>query len=168
MQPYVMTIEGSIHVKGSITCGEQIVLPPGTVTDSAVAAGPVAATKTEQRQRLTYSQESATTTVSESKTIHVVHGATGTIQGFRAGSIVANIGAATITVDLKKNGTTVLTAPIPLNNTHAARQVVVGAISGGGAVVAGDVLEVTVVATAGGGTIGKGVFAEVIVDEKPV
>lgn len=165
--PYVLTVEGSLHVVGDITSGGKIVLPAGSVTSASVEpAAEIEATKTEQRQRLTYSQESATTTVSETKTIHVVYGTTGTLRGFRAGSIVANVGAATITVDLKKNGVSMLSAVITLNNSHTARQVVAAALASS-ALVAGDVLEITVVATAGGGTLGKGVFAEAIVDELP-
>lgn len=164
---YVATIDGDIHINGKLTCNS-IKLPVDTIADENVpGAANIAATKLEQRHRITYSQESATTVVTETRTVHVVHGATGTLRAFRAGSITANVGAATITADIKKNGVSVLTAVITLNNGHVARQVVAGAFSST-ALVAGDVLEVTIVATAGGGTLGKGVFAEVVLDEKAV
>ena len=94
----------------------------------------------------------------ESAQIHVVVGATGTLQKFSGGSVVANTGAATITVDLHKNGASILTAAIVLDNGDAAYAVVEGVISSS-SVVADDVLEVVITVNAGGGTLGKGVFA---------
>jgi hypothetical protein len=70
-----------------------------------------------------------------------------------------------VTVDLRKNGTTVLSAVITLNNANTARVAVAGALSVT-TLVAGDVLEV-VTATAGGGTLATGVFAIVTVNEMP-
>lgn len=163
---YVMTVDGDMHVQGKVTCNG-IVLPADSVGDAAIPTGAnVQAAKLEQRPKITYSQESATTAVAETRVIHVVHGATGTLRAFRAGSVVANIGGATITVDLKKNGSSILTLPITLDNTKTARQIVTAAIASAGLVV-NDVLEISIAVSAGGGTIGKGVFAEVVLDEKP-
>jgi hypothetical protein len=93
-----------------------------------------------------------------------VHGASATINSFKAGSVTACVGAATITVDLKKNGTSVLSAPITLNSSSTAYVVQSGTVTTT-SLVAGDVLEVVVTATAGGGTLGNGVFAVAQVDE---
>jgi len=142
-----------------------ILLPPGAVTAANIAAAAgVEATKLEHQHREIYQQESDTTSVSEDRVVHVVKGTTGDLKTFRAGSVVANIGAATITVDLHKNGSTILSAPITLDNGDAAYALVAGVISSE-PVVADDVLEVVVVATAGGGTVGKGVFASLDVFE---
>jgi hypothetical protein len=142
-----------------------ILLPSGSVTAANIAAAAgVEATKLEHQHREIYRQESDTTVVSEDRVVHVVKGTTGNLKTFRAGSVVANAGAATITVDLHKNGSTILTAPISLDNGDSAYDLVAGVISSE-PVVADDVLEVVVVATAGGGTIGKGVFASLDVHE---
>lgn len=142
-----------------------ILLPSGAVTAANIAAAAgVEATKLEHQHREIYQQESDTTSVSEDRVVHVVKGTTGDLKTFRAGSVVANIGAATITVDLHKNGSTILTAPISLDSGDAAYALVAGVISSE-PVVADDVLEVVVVATAGGGTVGKGVFASLDVFE---
>jgi len=142
-----------------------ILLPSGAVTAANIAAAAgVEATKLEHQHREIYQQESDTTSVSEDRVVHVVKGTTGDLKTFRAGSVVANIGAATITVDLHKNGSTILSAPITLDNGDAAYALVAGVISSE-PVVADDVLEVVVVATAGGGTVGKGVFASLDVFE---
>lgn len=98
--------------------------------------------------------------------IHVVKGATGTIISFCAGSVTPCAGAATCTLDLKKNGTTVLSAVITLNNTHSAYEVVEATLSTT-SVVTEDVLTVVVDAIDGGypaGTI-QGLFCELRINE---
>lgn len=103
------------------------------------------------------------TSASETKVIHYARAA-GSVTGFRAGSVVANIGAATVTVDLKKNGTTVLSAVITLDNANAAYTAEAGTISSA-SYVSGDVFTVVTVATAGGGTLATGVYAAADFDE---
>lgn len=118
------------------------------------------------QHRKIYAQESATTAAVESRVIHVTHGLTGTALAFKAGSVVANIGNSTISVDLKKNGSSILSAPISLTSSNTARQLVSGTISSPGLVV-GDVLEVSIAVSAGSGTLGKGVFCYLDLSEKP-
>lgn len=138
-------------------------IPDNTLLDAGVngAAG-IQATKLQHQHQKMYLQGSSTTTAAaDTKVIHAVYGATGTTVAFRAGCEVPCVGAATITVDLKKNGTTVLSAPISLSSAQAARAMVAGTISVPG-LVTGDVLEVVITATAGGGTIGTGLFAQLV------
>ncbi len=135
-----------------------IVLPSDCIGNAQVkSSDPIAADKLQHQHRAVYAQESATPAADEARVIHVVKGAAGTLKTFKAGSVVANIGAATVTVDLKKNGVSVLTAPISLDSGDAAYALVEGTISSA-AVAAGDVLEVVIDGTAGGGTLAKGVF----------
>jgi len=125
----------------------------------------VEATKLEHQHRCIYAQESATTAAAAlDEVIHVVKGANGTLKTFAAGNVVANIGAATITVDLHKNGVSILDAAIVLDNTDLTYIPRAGVIDTE-AVVADDVLEVVVTAADGGGTIGKGVFAYLDIHE---
>ena len=134
-------------------------LNPGCVSDTHVAAdADITATKLEHQHRAVYEQESDTTSAAETRVVHVVHGATGTLKAFKAGSITVCTSDATITVDLLKNGVSVLSAAIVLDSGNSVRVVEAGTISGP-SVVAGDVLEVDVAVSAGGGTIGKGAFA---------
>jgi hypothetical protein len=127
------------------------------------AAG-VEATKLEHQHRIPYAQPNTTATT-ETRVLYVCYGLTARVIDFRAGSIVACIGAATITLDVKKNGTTILSSVLTLNNANTARVAVAAALSGSPTLVAGDVLEVVVTATAGGGTIGTGLFANLTVEE---
>jgi hypothetical protein len=124
-----------------------------------VAAAGVQQTKLQHQNRGNLDQPNTTATT-ETKVVATIYGATGTILSFKAGSIAPCSGAATITLDLKKNGTTVLASVITLDNANAARVAEAGTLSVV-SLVAGDVLEIVVTATAGGGTIGTGLFAEV-------
>lgn len=163
------TFTDAVHMHGPVTIGiGGIVLPSSAVTaDAQVAAGAnIGGAKTIARQRRVFAQESATTVIDESRVIHVAHAA-GTLIAFEAGHVVAAIGGATTTIDLKKNGTTVLTAQIVLDSGDAARVVVAGTLSTT-AFVAGDVFEVSFLGATGGGTKGKGAFASLLLDENPV
>jgi hypothetical protein len=135
-------------------------IPAGTVTNAMVnASAAIAASKLQQPVRKTYAQESATNAAAESRTLHLVVGATATIVAFSAGAIVAALTTATATVDLKKNGSSVLSAPISLSNSQTNRQAVAGAVLST-ALVVGDVLEAVFTATASGGTLAKGLYCE--------
>lgn len=160
----VSTIEGALRVRGSLVA-DSISLPANTVGDAEVGtASPITADKLIHQYGPVFDQPNTTAT-SETRVIHVARGP-GTIVAFRAGTIAACSGAATITVDLKKNGTTVLSSVITLDNANTARVVEAGTISGTQTVGDGDVLEVVTVATAGGGTLGTGLFAQAIIREE--
>lgn len=155
---------GDLHVTGTISGGTTS-LSSGAVLNASVAANAgIDADKLEHRFQKVVAQESGTTSATEDRVVHVVHGTTGTVVAFEAGSVTACAGAATITVDLHKNGTTILSAPITLNSSSTAYIVQTATISSA-SLADGDVLEVVIVATAGGGTLGNGVFASVQLDE---
>ncbi len=140
-------------------------LPSATVGNDQVKAGAgVAASKLEHEHRVAYAQESDTTAAAETRVVHVVRGATGSIVSAAAGCVVANVGDATVSVDVTVNGSSVLTAAIEIDSADAARAVVDGAISSA-ALTAGDVVEIAVTVDAGTGTLGKGVFAQVNIRE---
>ena len=85
--------------------------------------------------------------------IYTVRGAQATIKAVKAGLLTACIGDATVTVDVKKNGTTILSAAIELSSAEAAREEKAGTLSVTSA-VATDVFEVVVTVDAGTGTLG--------------
>jgi len=161
------TINGDVLVNG-VLYAKQMAVPAGTITDAGVsAAAGIQSTKLQQQRGETYTQMAANATViAERRVVHVVYGATGLLLRFSAGSVVAHIGAAVCTVDLKKNGVSVLSAPITLNSSNVALTPVNATITTTG-LVAGDVLEVVTTATAGGGTLATGVFAQVDFQEDP-
>lgn len=78
----------------------------------------------------------------------------------------AAVGGATLSIDILKNGSTILSAPIAMSSSTALRTAVTGTLSSA-AVAAGDVFEVSVTATTGGGTLPVGLITELIFDEEP-
>lgn len=157
------TIEGDLRVRGTLQA-DYFTPPASSVGDTQInSADPISADKLKHQYLPGHSQPNTTATT-ETRVIHVARAA-GTIEGFRAGSIAACSGAATITFDLKKNGTTVLSSVITLDNANTARVIEAGTLSGSPTVAAGDVLEVVITATAGGGTLGTGAFCQAIVRE---
>lgn len=148
-------IEGTpITLRGAVIIDGSVALPASSVTNTSVtAAAGIDASKLEHRHRETYSQPNTTAT-SVTQVIYTA-AAAGTVNSFKAGSIVACIGAATVTVDLKKNGSTILSAVITLDSSNTAYVVEAGTINSA-AYVAGDMFTIVTVATAGGGTIATG------------
>lgn len=161
--PEPIRMPGDLYVTGNIGCATMSI-PANTVVNAAVSASAdITSTKLEMQRSFTYSQNG--TAASATIPIHVVYGATCSLVSIKAVSIVANIGAATVTVDLKKNGSSVLSAVITLDSANTARVAESGTITTAGG-VAGDLYELVIVATAGGGTLATGLGVTVIWSEK--
>lgn len=155
-------IDTDLNVQGHLT-SRTMKIPSGTVTNDAVnGSAAIAATKIQKPRLLEYGQNGTATTVTVP--IYVTNGATATVQGIKAGSIAACSGAATITVDLRKNGSTILSSVITLDNANTARIMESGTVSNS-ALVAADFLELVITATAGGGTLGTGLLVQVEIHE---
>lgn len=135
----------------------------GCVLDEHVGAGAnLDPAKMRHKHRKTYAQ--AGTAVAATVPLHVVVGATAVVKAVKVGSIVACTGDATLTVDVKKNGTTILSAVVTLNSANTARVVVAGTVSVTAAVV-GDFFEVVVAVSAGTGALAEGLAVEFEIDE---
>lgn len=130
--------------------------PAASITNAAVSAtAAIDATKLEHRHRITYAQPN---TSAADETIVIYNAkAAGTVNAFSAGSIAIAVGAATCTFDLKKNGTTILSAVITIDSGNTNYVAEAGTISSA-AYVAGDTFTVVIDGTAGGGTLPTGVF----------
>lgn len=160
--PDNVILQGNLNVTGTIT------VPAGSFPGTQLSTVTTAPTNTLRHQHsASFAQGSAATATAATQVVHIVRGLTGTIKEVAAGMIAANAGAATVTVDVKKNGTTVLTSPVSLTSATASGLVVLGAITTT-TLAQGDRLEVVITAAAGGGTLGTGLFARVTVDEDPV
>lgn len=157
-------IEGDTYQNGNFT-PKTFSPPAGCITDAAVvAAAGIAATKVDHQHREIITQTGSATSITQ--VIYRCYGATATLIEFAVGSIAIAIGGgANVTFDLKKNGTTVLSGVVTINASSVAYVGQTGTISVPG-LVAGDVLSVVTVATAGGGTLPTGLFAAVTVNEK--
>jgi len=123
-------------------------------------------TKLGQLFRPDYKTPSTLTVAAVTHNLYVARFA-GTLDELLVGTSVACIGGATITTDLKKNGTTVLSSTIVLNNANTARVGVLATINpAAAAYVAGDWFELVVTVAAGGGTIGTGYYAIATFNER--
>lgn len=154
-----------MHRVGEETVYEKTVTFQSPIVVPAAQQFPVAAMR--HQHLVPYSQVG--TTASETRTIRRVMGTTGLLKKFGVACKVSCIGAATITVDLKLNGTSVLSGgtPITLNSSSVAATPTYGTITTT-ALAAGDYLEQVIVATAGGGTIGTGFDSMLAMDEDVV
>lgn len=156
-------IDSDVYVNGSLTA-KTMVIPSAAVGDSQVqAAAGIAASKLEHQFEVTYSQDSTTDATVERRVIHIVKGATADLIAFAAGSVSIAVSAGNAVIDLLKNGTTVLSAPITLDsaNTNYVLENAAGYTSTD--LVAGDVLEFKV--TSVNATKPKGVFCRLTIRE---
>ncbi len=151
---------------GSVVLTAQTITPSdSSVTNSSVAANAaILATKLQHRNSAFYSDNSATTTATAVHPLYMIHGTTASVVALQCGNVVACVGAATIVVDLKKNNVSVLSSTLTLNSSNTARVAVPATINTAGA-VQGDLYELSVTATAGGGTVGTGFYARLTIDE---
>lgn len=141
-------------------------VPDSSFGDAQIGtANPINATKLKHQYVPTVSQVHGTAAATERRVVHVARAA-GEVAAIEAGITVAAVGAATVTVDLKKNGTTVLTSVITIDNGDSAYAEVTGSISSA-AYVAGDVFELVITATAGGGTLPQGLYVDTVFREGP-
>jgi len=157
-------LEGQTHVAGALTA-ESITLPAGTVTNAGVAAAAgISASKLEHQHQITLAQDNGSAATAQTRVVHVVYGATGTLQSIQAGCETACIGDSTIDVDVHVNGSSVLTATIELSSSESAYELVAGTFSDDD-LTADDVIEIVITVTAGTGTLGEGVFANLVLTE---
>jgi len=153
-------VEEDGQFRGTVTF-LHLVPSAGCVADAHVNpnAG-IKASKLQHQHREVYAQESAQAAAAEARVVHVVKGAAGKVRTIKAGCVTPCVGNATITVDLLKNGASILTATFDLTSSESAYELVAGTIDDD-ALEDGDVLEVDIAVNAGTGTPGKGVFVYV-------
>ena len=154
-----MNTVDNLLVRGVLQAGS-FTPPANSVGNSVVRAGdPIDAEKLEQQYVRTHGQAHGTNATAERRVLHVAQAA-GELFAIEAGVTVAATGNSTATVDLHKNGSTILSAPIVLDNTNAAYAGEAGTFSSQ-PYVAADVSEVVVTVSAGTGTLPQGVYAAV-------
>lgn len=154
-------IEGDLFVNGAIAC-TGFSPPASSITNAAVeAAAGIVATKLEHQDHSVYAQANGTNNTAKRQVVKIVYGATGDIIAVKARNTTTATAPDSTTVDVYKNGTTVLSAVITLN-AAAGTTVLSGTLSVS-TLVAGDVLEV--VTALSGTNVGQGVAVDVITRE---
>ncbi len=162
------TIQNDLVVLGQLS-SKTIVLPAGSVTDAnvSIATPAVQATKLQHQYEEHYAQSSLVTVAADQFVFHVVRGTTAQPLDFKSGCVTPCTGNATITVDLWRNGVTVLTATISLSSAQAAYALVAAAGFSVTSWNAGDVIEAKITTAVGTGVLGKGVFCNLHLREDP-
>jgi len=152
---------------GQISFEKTPVVPAGSFGDAQVGAtSPIDTPKLKHRFAQVYAQDKGAAAASVTgRVIHTAKAA-GSVASIDVGITQAAVGAATVTVDLKKNGATILTGVVTINNSHAAFAEVSGTISSA-AYALGDNFELVIVATAGGGTLPQGLYVHTVFNENP-
>ena len=164
----VSQIAGDHTFAGAIKFNQAPTLPASSFGDREFDSGdPLAVAKQRHQHVKSDGQASGSAATAVTKVLHVATGP-GTVTGFKAGPVVAAVGDSTVTVDLKKNGTTVLTGTVQIDSGDAAYASVAGAVvsSGSEDYVAGDVFTVVQTVSAGTGTLPQGVFWSATFDEE--
>jgi hypothetical protein len=163
MDPIIFPEGQDVIVKGDFK-PRSITYPAGGVNNAAVASdAAIETSKQRHRYRANYAQPNSTATA-ETRALHVAR-LPGTVRDVQVGSIAKAVGDSTVTVDIRKNGTTILTGVVTLNSSNTNRVAVPGTLSGSVTVAANDLLEAVIAISAGTGTLPTGVFLSVEVDE---
>lgn len=143
----------------------RLTAPIGCIPDNAVPAGAnINATKLMHRHEPVYTQQSGANVASERRFFYMARGSAETIQQIQVAVKQAITGNSTVTVDILKNGVSILSAVTTINNTLAAFANLAAAVTTSG-MVQGDCLEVNVVATAGTGTLPQGLVVLAQIDQ---
>lgn len=156
-----MQVNENAHFNGQLSC-RTIALPVASVGSQHIL-GFLAADVLGRPRKIVYSQRTTSDFADDERTLFTAD-APATVVSFKAGAITVAGASTSVSVDLKKNGTTILSAPIVLDNSQTARQKVAATISSA-ALVADDVLEVHMALT--GTNEPKGVFVELQINENP-
>lgn len=156
-------LNADIHVAGTLTANN-MVIPGNAVGNSQFKTGdPLAVTKQVHRVYPALKQTHGGAAVAQREVVRIAHAA-GTVSAVRAGVTVASTVDAEITVDVRKNGVSILASPLVLDSTDTAFTSALASISTA-SYSAGDFLEVVVTVDVAGGVLGQGLRVELVCDE---
>ena len=156
-------VDGDQTVRGTLR-PTGFVCPAGVIGSAAInASSPIEAAKLDHQYQRVLAQAHGTAATAERRVIHLAKAA-GSVVQVRAGVTVAAVGDATVSVDVRKNGATILSGAVSLTSAVAAFGHLDGSVSAA-PYVADDVFEVVITVSAGTGTLPQGVFAELVVRE---
>jgi hypothetical protein len=153
-----------LYVTGAARFGGPVGLPASTLAnESWNPSSPLAATNQQHQYAEVHGQAHGSSASAERRVLFIAHAA-GTLVAFKVTQVVAATGDSTATVNLLKNGTTVLSASVVINNSRAAFAVQTATIAAA-AYAAGDVFEIQITVSAGSGTLPQGVSALAVLRE---
>jgi len=160
----VVQHEGSMILLGELLGVTGIGYPAGSIENVDISASAAIAASKCQRGPVISGHQTGEAS-DETIVAFFCKGTTGTIKSFTVSNLTANSGSSTVTVDLKKNGTTVLSAAVTLNSSKAAFSETEGTVTTT-SLTDGDYLTVVINATQSGtDALATGVFWQIELDE---
>lgn len=155
---------GDARIGGAVIC-QTLDAAQASITNAMVKTNAdLGVEKMRHRHVITHAQPNTTATA-ETKAIYVASKAA-VVKEVKAGAIAAAIGDSTVTVDVKINGTTVLSSTIGLSSSDTAYVPLDGTINTSADDLTEDqVLTVVITVSAGSGTLPTGVFVSVTIEE---
>jgi hypothetical protein len=158
----VNRVEGDQVVTGEILGPTNIQYPAGKIDNAAVSStAAIAASKCQKSLRYTYFQPG---TMADATIVCFFALNTITFKHVRVTNLTACTGDATCTVDVKANGTTILSSVVTLDSSTAAYSERSGTITDTSA-ADGEYITVVIDATVGTGALGTGVMVQIDFDE---
>jgi len=163
----VNTINDNTYINGNLAC-KTFTPPSSCIRNSSIeASAGISASKLQHRFHKGHAQVHGSAATAERRVIHVVRGATATINSMRAGVVAAAVGDSTASVNLYKNGSSILAGGTPITLSSADADFALDSPGGftSTALVQGDILEIVQTISAGSGTLPQGVHSVVEIDE---
>lgn len=164
-----MAIDGQFQVPGDMFVNgtfraNAMDIPDNSVSNSTFdISAPLDATKQFHQYLVKLNQNGTAST--ETRTVHQAYGDGRLIVAY-ATIKTAAIGAATVTLDVKKNGTSILSGAWVIGNTTVAFGVSLGTLNPASQdYLQDDVFEITATAAAGGGTLPTGLLVTLVLRE---
>jgi hypothetical protein len=152
---------GDLHIKGTLKA-DKLTAPAKCIDNEHIADdADIEATKVVQQVYMEYRQPHGSAVVDARETIHIAN-APGDLVVLRASLVVKSVTGATVEVMIKKNGVDVLNNPLVIDDADANFAVIESTDFTALPYVNGDTFEAVVDAEAGGGTVGQGLFVQLI------
>lgn len=157
------TFRENVHVDGNFSANTMSV-PNASVGDDGIDPGnPLNVDKTLHQYPRLLTQPHGADSVDERRVIHQAYG-TGLVAGVQATVVVPATGNSTLTVDVLKNGVSILSGTLTIDNGNDAYEVETIGLSDPN-YVGEDVFEVVVTNTYGTGTPPQGLAVLVVFRE---
>ena len=154
----------TVTVNGPLVCRGGVTLPANVIGNNQFSStSPLEVEKMVHQYYPRDGQPHGTAAVAVRKVLHIARAA-GVLLEFIVQPVVAAVGDSTVTVDLYKNGSSILTGTITINNGKAAFSITSGTFSATPYVV-NDTFEVVQTISAGSGTLPQGMNWQLKVKE---
>ena len=157
--------DDAYYFGGPVAFANTVGFPPGCIGDLQFnPSAPLDATKMKHRHARLLAQPFGVPAVAERRVVHRARAA-GVVTSAYAGLTAPGTGNATVTVDVLRNGVSMLTSPVVLGSTVVAYNSLPAPLVASPVYAAGDVIEAVLTVAAGTGVLGQGAFVALVLTE---